>query len=97
MRVWTKEEIKDLIMRNDKMVCLSLKQLYNYQTEEEKNTGEAKENNGMGFNGIDSCILSSFALFYTEHGYLSQKQIAIARKKLIKYSGQLVRIANKEV
>lgn len=93
-RVWTKDEIKNLIQTNDRMVALSLKQLYNYQTECERATHETSENNGVGFNGVDAPILTSFAVFYMERGYLSPKQIEIARKKLIKYSGQLTKIAN---
>lgn len=93
-RVWTKEEIKNLIQTNDKMVALSLKQLYNYQTEYERTSHETTENNGVGFNGVDAPILTSFTLFYLEKGYLSPKQTEIARKKLIKYSGQLTKIAN---
>lgn len=94
MRVWTKEEIKNLIATNDKMVCVSLKKLYSYQTELERNCHETQESNGVGFNGVDAPILTSFAQFYLERGYLSQKQIAIARKKLAKYAGQLTSIAN---
>lgn len=93
-RIWTKEEIKNLIQTNDKMVALSLKQLYSYQTEYERNSHETTEQNGVGFNGVDAPILTSFTLFYLERGFLSPRQIQIARKKLIKYSGQLTRIAN---
>lgn len=81
---------------NDRMVALSLKQLYNCQTEDEKLDGETTECNGMGFNGVDAPILTSFAMFYLERGYLSNKQLVIARKKLIKYSGQLARLANNQ-
>lgn len=94
MRVWTKEEIKTLIESNDKMVCVSLKQLYNKQTEDERIDKQTSNRNGVGFNGVDAPILSSFAEFYISHGYLSQKQIAIARKKLTKYSKQLTELAN---
>lgn len=96
MRVWSKEEIKNLILTNDKMVALSLKKLYAYQTESERNCGETTESNGVGFNGVDAPILTSFAMFYMERGFLSPKQVAIARKKLVKYSGQLTTIANNE-
>lgn len=94
MRTWTKDEIKNLILTNDKMVGLSLKQLYNCQTADEQAIGETNHQNGMGFNGVDAPILTSFAVFYIERGYLSSKQLVIARKKLIKYCGQLTRLAN---
>lgn len=94
MRTWTKEEIKNLILTNDRMVGLSLKQLYNCQTADEQASHETNHQNGMGFNGVDAPILTSFAVFYMERGYLSPRQLVIARKKLVKYSGQLTRLAN---
>lgn len=96
-RTWTKEEIKNLIQTNDKMVIRSLIQLYNKQTADEKIVHEAAYQNGIGFNGADAAILSSFVEFYQDRNFLTAKQISIARKKLVKYSGQLARIANKEV
>lgn len=94
MRRWTKEEIKTLISNNDKMVCISLVQIYNCQTEDEKLYKETAHDNGIGFNGVDSRILSSFAEFYLDKGYLSPKQLEIARKKMLKYSGQVCKLAN---
>ena len=93
-KVWTIEEIKELILTNDKMVARSVLVLYERQTASEQACHETSERNGEGFNGVDAGILSSFAEFYRERGYLSVKQTAIARKKLVKYSRQLVTIAN---
>lgn len=93
-RVWTVEEIKELIKTSDKMVARSVVKLYELQTASEQAAQETHERNGVGFNGIDAAILSSFAQWYKSNGYLSPRQTALARKKLYKYSGQLVRIAN---
>lgn len=92
--MWTEEKIVELINNNDKMVVKSLMKLYEYQTADEQECGEASWENGVGFNGVDAPIMSSFAEFYKKSGFLSKKQIAIARKKLIKYRKQLVKIAN---
>lgn len=94
MKTWTKEEIKDLILKNDEMVKRSIIKLYDYQTEYEKVSGETHEFNGVGFNGADSVILSSFAEFIKKTNFLTKKQTEIARKKLVKYSTQLTKIAN---
>lgn len=94
MRVWEVEEIKHLILTNDKMVYRSLIKLYERQTEGERMDGSATERNGAGFNGIDAPILTSFAEFFNRAGFLTTKQMQICRKKLIKYSGQLTMIAN---
>lgn len=94
MRTWTEEEIKNLVQTNDEVLYRALIQLYNCQTEDEKAVGTTKEYNNAGFNGVDAPILSSFATFYKKTGFLTGKQKAIARRKLIKYNKQLTRIAN---
>lgn len=93
-KVWTIEEIKELIATSDKMVARSVVKLYELQTTSEQAAQETHERNGVGFNGVDAPILSSFAEFYKNRGYLSVKQTALARKKLGKYARQLVSIAN---
>ena len=94
MKVWTVEEIKVLLEKNDVVVCRSLMQMYSLQDDDEQIYKETTKRNGVGFNGIDAKLLSSFAEFYETYHYLSNKQIAIARKKLVKYSGQITRLAN---
>ena len=93
-KIWTVEEIKELLRTSDKMVTRSVVKLYELQTASEQAAQETHERNGVGFNGVDAPILSSFAEWYKSRGYLSTKQIALARKKLYKYSGQLVQVAN---
>ena len=94
-RVWTEEEVKNLIQTNDKVLYGALKKLYACQTAEEKSMGDTVENNGVGFNGVDAPILSSMAEFLNKKGYLTDKQKVIVRKKLVKYNKQLTRLANK--
>ena len=94
MRVWTVEEIKNLVATNDVVLYRALKQLYARQTADEKSCGETTENNVLGFNGVDSRFLSSVAEFLIRTGFLTEKQKQITRKKLTKYSGQLTKIAN---
>ena len=93
-RVWTEEEIKNLIQTNDKVLYGALRNLYNEQTADEKAVGDTKHNNGVGFNGVDAKIMSSFAEFLKKTGFLTPKQKAVARKKLVKYNKQLTRLAN---
>lgn len=96
MRVWTSDEIKNLVQTNDIVLVRALIQLYDCQTAEEKSSCETTEHNGMGFNGVDAPILSSFAEFYIKRGFLSEKQMILARKKLVKYTKQLTLLANKQ-
>lgn len=94
MKTWTAEEIKELIQTNDKVLYGALKKLYACQTADEQTSGETNHQNGMGFNGIDAPILSSFCEFLNRTGFLTAKQKIIARKKLIKYNKQLTMLAN---
>ncbi|MDO8661008.1 MAG: hypothetical protein Q7K43_03905, partial [Candidatus Woesearchaeota archaeon] len=64
------------------------------QTSDEFFAEDTKYSNGVGFNGNDAQILTSFAKFLGFRGHLTSKQIFVARKKLLKYSGQLTSIAN---
>lgn len=93
-RVWNKEEIKNLIATRDDAVIRGLICIYRFQTNSEQVTGYTSENNGVGFSGADSEILTSFVRFYNKNKYLSPKQLVIARKKMLKYSRQLMLVAN---
>lgn len=99
-RIWTKEEIKGNLLKDDQWVARGVVAIYEYQTADEQRVEDTVESNGVGFNGVDGRIMSSFAKqiikwnpdkFRTP---LSPKQFNIARKKIVKYSGQLAKIAN---
>ena len=93
-RVWTEDEIRTLIQSNDKVLYGALKKIYAEQTADEQANGTTKHRNGTGFNGPDSRIMSSFAEFLNKTGFLTPKQRAVARRKLVKYTKQLTRLAN---
>lgn len=97
MDKWNKENMKEILAKYDDQVCKAVVKIYEYQTSDERVYHETKENNGVGFNGADAAIMSSFAEFYMERGYLSSKQLIIARKKIMKYAAQLAKIANAAV
>lgn len=93
-RVWTEDEIKMYVQTNDKVLYGALLKLYAQQTADEQTDGNTKYYNGVGFNGADAKIMSSFAQFLKRTGFLTDKQKAVARKKLVKYNRQLTRLAN---
>ena len=103
--LWTKEDIQEGLKTNDHWVVRGVLAIYDYQTEDEKNIEDTKHNNGVGFNGVDGHILSSFAVQIKKwensgkkyRTPLSPKQMKLARKKIMKYAGQLTRIANGEM
>ena len=93
-RVWTQDEIRTLVQTNDTVLYGALKKLYACQTADEIAEGTATHRNGAGFNGIDAGILTSFCEFLNRTGFLTTKQKALARKKMIKYTRQLTMLAN---
>ena len=96
MKIWTIDEIGNLIDTNAKAVARAIVAIWKFQTPTEQGMKETAEDNGVGFNGVDAHILSSFAEFYQERGFLSAKQTALGRKKIRKYARQLTAIANSE-
>jgi hypothetical protein len=93
-KVWTQDEIKNLVQTNDTMLYRSLLKLYECQTSTEQYSGSTRERNGKGFNSVDAKFLTSVSEFLKHKGFLTDKQKAATRRKLVKYTGQLTRIAN---
>ena len=49
MKTWNKDSIKELLMKNDRVVERAILVVYNNQTSDEKNSVTVKHNNGKGF------------------------------------------------
>ncbi len=104
-KLWDKDEIKNNLKSKDIWVTKGVVAIYNLQTEDEKRIGGTRDHNGIGFNGADGEIMSSFANQIIRwnrkpnkyRSPLSYKQMILARKKILKYAGQLSRIANGEI
>ena len=87
-----------MIAENDDWLVRGIVAIYHKQTADEQNSESTIENNGVGFNGCDAEFLSSLAKQAIERNFaLSQRQIEYGRKKMMKYVGQLTRIANGEL
>lgn len=97
VKVWTKEEIKEKLSTDDRWLLRGLLALYKKQTNEEKAYRVTKEHNNVGFNAADADFLSGMARILVEGKTLTNNQIAAVRKSMLKYSGQLTRIANKKL
>lgn len=97
---YTMEQIKQNITSDRNWAERAIVRLYQEQTAAEQSMMETTVKNGVGFNALDAEILSSFAeQVMTHHARrdnnhrLSEKQFAIAFKKLGKYAGQLYRLS----
>lgn len=95
--MWTKDQIVENMKISQKVMQRAIIAIYSKQTADEQRTEETRHNNGIGFNGSDAIILSSFAKQIQRGATLSAKQMAIALKKMPKYAGQLERIAKGEI
>ena len=85
--------LKAQLATRPKQAIKGLMRIYANQTESEQSSGEVIVNNGIGFVGVDSEILTSFAKQYERKGSLSEKQMTILYKKMPKYAGQLINAA----
>lgn len=90
---YTPEEIRVKLLSSDLWLYRALKRLYTYQTDPEKNSGLTKERNDVGFNAVDSASLTKYAKALNDRGWLAIDQHRHARKLMVKYAGQLARIA----
>lgn len=97
MTTWTKDTIKAELQKGNKpLLVRALLAIYEGQTSHEKLTMTTHEDNGIGFNGADAEILTSFVEQWRTRQWLSEKQYALLQKKMPKYSGQLARIAEEK-
>lgn len=94
LKKWTKEEIRHHLEMDDRWLYRGLVAIYARQTADERNDGVTKHDNSVGFSGSDSSFLSNAARFYQQHSFLTLKHRQSVRKAMLKYAGQLAKIAN---
>lgn len=100
----TTESIREKLENNDQWLIRGLVAIFNKQEADEQVARQTKKANGVGFTGVDAFILSEFAVQVIDwqegrgkyRHALSLRQLALARKKMLKYAGQLARIANEK-
>lgn len=94
---WTKEEIKEKLKTDDRWLYRAIFVIFEKQTYEEQNIEATVKANGVGFTGADARLMSYLAKWVKQHGRLNEKWRAEARRRMVKYSGQLAKIANKDI
>lgn len=95
-KIWTAAEIKANLADKDEWLFRGLLAIYDYQTQDEQDVGEAKYLNGVGFSGAHAYFAGQMAQLLKRNVRLSPKQIACTRRIMLHYSEQLARIANHE-
>ena len=64
--------------------------VYSKQTAFEQNSGRTLEYNCEGFTTLDAKILTSIAIFYKNHNFLTPRQDQIVKRLIPKYAGQIL-------
>lgn len=94
---WTKDQIRDRLMFDDRWILRGLMVIYSLQTESEKSSEAVFSSNNVGFTIHDGRILTSFGKQYKSKKWLSSKQMELLREKMPKYARQLADVANGKI
>lgn len=92
----SESEIKAKIIMDDRWLYRAILAIYDQQTDREKNACDTIEDNGVGFNGCDGRRMSQLAEKLKKNNSLQQYEKDIARNRILKYSGQLLKIAKEK-
>ena len=93
-KVWTRQEIGALIIRNDRAVERAMVSLWEKQEEDERTDAVARHHNGKGFAHWSVGPGTYFANWVRSGRHLSGRHLAKARKIAMFHVGQLTRMAN---
>lgn len=92
---WTKQEIKELLESSDSAVERAILALYKRQTNQERVSHASVVKNGAGFNSHDAGYFTKLArTLRKRNAHLTKKDFYRARPRIMKYSRQLMKIAN---
>lgn len=96
MKVYTNKneivaDLKAQLSTSQKQIEKAILRIYEYQTKDEQYSKVVRHYNLVGFRACDARILSSFAQYLLKGYHLSEKQMAIAKKKMPVYAGQLIK------
>ena len=89
-----REYMRFMLGKNEAWAHKALIAIFRSQTPQEQSTGETVEENGIGFTGPDSIILTSFAKRIEKGLTLSIKQKQLLCKKMPKYWRQILEITD---
>jgi hypothetical protein len=88
----TRDSIKLLLSTNDEAVKRAIAAITARQTSQEVRAQATIDRNGRGWNGLDAKFMTSLAAQLLVNNWLSPRQLVVARRKLMKYAGQLLAV-----
>ena len=86
------EYVRNKLANDQKWALRCLVTIMGFQTDDEQMTGQARYDNNEGFTGSDSEFMTSLATQYKSRGSLSPKQMTHVKKKMKKYSRQVMTV-----
>jgi isopenicillin N synthase-like dioxygenase len=95
-RVWKKHEIEIALVMNKRFLFRSNQKLFELQTADEQNIEETLERNSIGYTKGDAKWLSEIAQSDMLEDYREYDWNEL-RDRMIKYAGQLTRLANGQI
>lgn len=91
-RTYEASEIRYKLETDDYWLCRGLAAIYKFH--KHKETLPTYKQEGLGFTFLDARDLVPLAELYLQRKALTPAQLRVARPKMLKYAGQLARIAN---
>ena len=97
--MYTKVQIREILETSQLAVERGILRIYSFQTTNEQAIQDTNVTNGKGYSMYHAKFMSSLAEFLLksrrpEGERLTPKQLASARKIIVKYAGQLADFAN---
>ena len=93
----TKQDVQEKLKTDNRWLYRGLLAIWKLQTREEKLVKTTINSNKIGFNIPDAGRLSKYAYRVKNFGCLDDYALLVCRKKMMKYAGQLARLANGEI
>jgi hypothetical protein len=94
---WTPDEIREKLETDIRWLERAVVAIWDRQTTDEQLAETTKHHNARGFSAPDARYLSYVTMWIKAGNRLSKGHVERVRNRMLKYAGQLARIANGEI
>jgi hypothetical protein len=89
----TKDYIREKLEESQAWLERGILAIYEKQTNDEQESRATRKRNNVGFSGCDAARMSYYAEWIRSGKHLSGDHVEKAKKTMVKYAGQLEKIA----
>lgn len=82
--------MRQKLATSERWATRAMRIIFEHQTADEQDAEVTSHSNGVGFNGSDAELLSSYAKQLEKRGFLTPNQLVYVFKKMPKYAGQVI-------